>query len=50
MHRKLLAAGVDTELHVFEAMPHTGFGGSTPEDIELKAAIRTFLDRHRRAP
>jgi hypothetical protein len=50
MHCKLPAAGVDTELHVFEAMPHTGFGGTRPEDIELKAAIRTFLDRHRRAP
>ncbi|MET0522122.1 MAG: alpha/beta hydrolase [Jiangellaceae bacterium] len=50
MHRKLLAAGIDTELHIFEAMPHRGFGGSTPEDIELDAAIRTFLDKHRRAP
>ena len=48
MHRKLLAARVDAELHVFEAMPHTGFGGSAPEDIELDAAIRTFLDKHRR--
>jgi hypothetical protein len=49
MHRKLLAAGVDAELHIFEAMPHAGFGGTTPEDIELDAAIRTFLERHRRA-
>jgi hypothetical protein len=30
-HRKLLAAGVDAELHIFEAMPHAGFGGTTPE-------------------
>jgi epsilon-lactone hydrolase len=50
MHRKLLAAGVEVELHVFEAMPHAGFGGNTPEDIELDTAIRTFLDKHRRAP
>ncbi len=49
LHRKLLAAGVDTELHIFEAMPHAGFGGSTPEDIELDAAIHAFLDKHRRA-
>ncbi|GAA2531501.1 alpha/beta hydrolase [Winogradskya humida] len=48
MHRKLLAAGVEAELHVFEAMPHGGFGGTTPEDAELNAAIRGFLDKHRR--
>ena len=50
MHRKLLAAGVETELHVFEAMPHGGFNGSTPEHAELDAAINTFLDKHRRRP
>jgi hypothetical protein len=48
MHRKLLAAGVETELHVFEAMPHGGFNGSTPEDAELDAAINTFLVKHGR--
>jgi hypothetical protein len=31
-------------------MPQTGFVGTTPEDIELKAAIRTFLESYRRAP
>jgi epsilon-lactone hydrolase len=50
MHRKLLAAGIDTELHIFEAMPQGGFGGTTPEDINSKTAIRTFLNKHRRAP
>ena len=35
MHRKLLAAGVAAELHVFEAMPHGGFFGA-PEDAELR--------------
>lgn len=50
MHSKLLAAGVETELHIFEAMPHSGFGGTVPEDIELDAAIRAFLDKYRRAP
>jgi monoterpene epsilon-lactone hydrolase len=49
MHRKLRAAGVDAELHVFEAMPHGGFGGS-PEDLELRNEIRRFLDKHRREP
>jgi len=47
MHRKLRAAGVTAELHVFEAMPHGGFGGA-PEDIELRVEVRRFLDRHRR--
>jgi acetyl esterase/lipase len=47
MHRKLRAAGVDAELHVFEAMPHGGFGGA-PEDIEMRQEIRRFLDRVRR--
>jgi epsilon-lactone hydrolase len=47
MHRKLRAAGVEAELHVFEAMPHGGFNGA-PEDVELRAEVRRFLDRHRR--
>jgi monoterpene epsilon-lactone hydrolase len=46
MHRKLRAAGVEAELHVFEAMPHGGFGGA-PEDIELRLELRRFLDAHR---
>lgn len=48
MHRKLRTAGVDAELHVFEAMPHGGFGGA-PEDAEMTAERRRFLDRVRRA-
>jgi epsilon-lactone hydrolase len=47
MHRKLRAAGVEAELHVFEAMPHGGFGGA-PEDLEVRDELRRFLDRHRR--
>jgi epsilon-lactone hydrolase len=46
MHRRLLAAGVEAELHVFEAMPHGGFGGGTPEDLDLAQSVRTFLERH----
>jgi acetyl esterase/lipase len=45
MHRKLRAAGVDAELHVFEAMPHGGFGGA-PEDLEIATEARRFVDRH----
>jgi epsilon-lactone hydrolase len=47
MHRKLRAAGVEAELHVFEAMPHGGFGGA-PEDFEMRMELRRFLDAHRR--
>ena len=46
MHRKLRTAGVDAELHVFEAMPHGGFAGA-PEDIEVRVELRRFLDKHR---
>ena len=45
MHRKLRTAGVDAELHVFEAMPHGGFFGA-PEDDELAAEVRRFLASH----
>lgn len=43
MHRVLRTAGVVAELHVFEAMPHGGFMGGTPEDQELDAEIRRFV-------
>lgn len=46
MHRRLLAAGVKTELHVFEAMPHGGFGGNALEDAELAAEVKRFEDQH----
>jgi acetyl esterase/lipase len=42
MHRALRRAGVAAELHVFEAMPHGGFGGA-PEDAELTDEIRRFV-------
>jgi len=42
MHRKMRAAGVRAELHVFEAMPHGGFG-RTPEDEDLAAEVRRFV-------
>ncbi|MEX0153771.1 alpha/beta hydrolase [Microbacterium sp. LMI1-1-1.1] len=46
MHRHLLESGVETELHVFEAMPHGGFGGTTPEDAALAAEIWRFEAVH----
>ena len=46
MHRALRRAGVEAELHVLEAAPHGGFMGVTPEDAELAAEVRGFIDRH----
>jgi epsilon-lactone hydrolase len=46
MHRRLLAAGVTTELHVFEAMPHGSLGGHTSEDMELAAEVKRFEEQH----
>jgi epsilon-lactone hydrolase len=45
MHRALLKAGQEAELHVWEAMPHAGFGGGSPEDVEMQEAVRGFLKR-----
>jgi monoterpene epsilon-lactone hydrolase len=49
MHRALRAAGVETELHVWEAMPHGDFGGFAPEDNEIWRELRHFLAKLRRA-
>lgn len=43
IHRKLRAKGADADLHLWDAMPHAGFGGA-PEDHELSAELRTFVD------
>ncbi|WP_420137550.1 alpha/beta hydrolase [Sphingomonas sp.] len=43
MHRALRKAGVMAELHVFEAMPHGGFLGGTPEDLELSDELVRFV-------
>lgn len=45
MHRALRGAGVEAELHVFEAMPHGGFMGNTPEDRDLTAEVSRFAAR-----
>jgi monoterpene epsilon-lactone hydrolase len=44
MHRALRTAGVRAELHVLEAAPHGGFFGMAPEDAELTAEVRRFVD------
>ena len=44
-HRKLRDAGVDAELHIWEAMPHGGFFGA-PEDAEMGVEVRRFLAKH----
>jgi acetyl esterase/lipase len=46
MHRALLRAGIEVELHVWEAMPHGGFGGITPEDAEIQAEVMRFIETH----
>ncbi|WP_010217607.1 alpha/beta hydrolase [Sphingomonas sp. PAMC 26621] len=43
LHRALRRAGVAAELHVFEAMPHGGFGGDTPEDRDMQAEVARFV-------
>ena len=50
MHRALLRAGIDAELHVFEAMPHGGLGGASPEDRELQQEIAGFIRRKLQTP
>lgn len=43
MHRALRRARVEAELHVWDAMPHMGFGGGTPEDVEIADEVRRFV-------
>lgn len=44
MHRALLRAGIEAELHVWEAMPHAGFFGA-PEDQEVCAEHVRFIKK-----
>jgi epsilon-lactone hydrolase len=49
LHRKLRQAGIDAELHVWEAMPHGGFGfGSVPENDEIHTEVARFIARQTR--
>jgi monoterpene epsilon-lactone hydrolase len=44
MHRALRGAGVEAELHVWEAAGHGGFLGMAPEDAERFAELRRFAE------
>lgn len=46
IHRALRAAGVTADLHVWEAMPHGGFGFDSPEKAEGYEEFNVFLERH----
>ena len=46
MHRALRAAEVDTALHIYEAMPHGGFGHSSPEDADVLRETVRFVTDH----
>jgi epsilon-lactone hydrolase len=46
MHRALRAAGVEAELHVWEAAGHGGFLGMAPEDAERFAELGRFVEAH----
>ena len=44
MHRILRRAGIRADLHVTEAGGHGGFQGRAPEDTEILAECRRFMD------
>lgn len=46
LHRRLRAMAVAAELHVFEGMPHGGFGGGTAEDEDLQDEVVRFVRAH----
>jgi epsilon-lactone hydrolase len=46
MHRALRAAGVNAELHVWEAAGHGGFLGMAPEDADRYGEMGRFANRH----
>ncbi|MET8048371.1 alpha/beta hydrolase [Streptosporangium sp. NPDC005286] len=45
-HRALCGAGIETELHVFEAFGHAGFLGMAPEDAERGGEVNRFAHEH----
>ena len=42
-HRVLRNLDIPAELHVFEGMPHGGFGAGSPEDDDLQQEVRRFI-------
>jgi len=49
VHRALRMAGIEAELHVWEAMPHGGFFGA-PEDQEVFEEQARFIRKHLSLP
>jgi acetyl esterase/lipase len=45
LHRALLRAGMEAELHVWEAMPHGGFFGAPEDEEVVHQQARFILDR-----
>jgi acetyl esterase/lipase len=45
-HRKLRAAGVVAELHVYEGMAHADYLFPSPESRDALAEVGAFFDRH----
>ena len=47
-HRKLRAAGVTADLHVYEGMSHAGYlvAAQSPESIDMYQELSAFLDKH----
>ena len=48
VHRKMRAAGVTTDLHVYEAMSHAGYivSPDTPESHDMYREVAEFLKQH----
>jgi monoterpene epsilon-lactone hydrolase len=46
LHRALVRAGIEAELHVGEAMPHAGFGSQSPEDLFIQSQFKRFVHKH----
>jgi acetyl esterase/lipase len=46
MHAALRAAGVQADLYVGEAMPHSGLGGRSPEDQQARKDTIRWLAKH----
>ncbi len=47
-HRKLRAAGVDADLHVYEGMSHAGYiiVTDSPESLDMYGELSKFVDKH----
>ncbi len=44
LHRAMRNGGVEAALHVWEAMPHGGFGGASPEDADMTRELKRFFE------